>query len=149
MRSGDGLEQRCVRSDPLLLGMSLAGARFGPWLGQTRFLGLDAHFGWPNFLLLRHLFPTYREVWFLLGLISGLVPSWYWDCNQLVEGRGYKGQKASVQDRTRGLWRKCAGEGAGSSHLYVLGELLRPSAHPEERPMRELPESAGSKGLKR
>lgn len=92
------------------------------------------------------LLPTCREVWFLLELISGLIPSWYWDCSQLVEVGGDEGQKATDQGKTRS-W--CSGEGAGSSRLYALRELLPSSACRVDRPMREQPETAGSEGLKR
>lgn len=95
----------CVESDSSLLGMSLAGGRFGPWLGQI---------WWPNSLLLQVLFPACREVWFLLGLISGLVPSWFWDCNQLVVIRGKR-----LLLKAGPSWVECASEGAGSCHLYV------------------------------
>lgn len=49
---------------------------------------------------------------FCLDSFLALVPSWYRDCNQVVEVGGCEGQKASVQGETGGLWRKCAGEGA-------------------------------------
>lgn len=43
------------------------------------------------FLFLWHLLPTCREVWFLLELISGLVPSCYWDYNHVEEAGGDEG----------------------------------------------------------